>query len=55
MSVGIMAYLKNTHVFFIQQRIVWAMVMVRQTDFVVLADYFVICLFCYFEHSGDHL
>jgi hypothetical protein len=31
MSIGIMAYLKNTHVFFIQQRVVWGMVMVRQT------------------------
>jgi hypothetical protein len=55
MSIGIMAYLKNTHAFFIQQRVVWAMVMVRQTDFVALADYFVLCLFCYFDHSGDHL
>jgi hypothetical protein len=43
MSIGIMAYLKNTHVFFIQQRVVWAMVMVRQIDLVALADYFLLC------------
>jgi hypothetical protein len=55
MSIGIMAYLKNTHVFFIQQRVVWALVMVRQIDFVALAHYFLLCLLCYFEHSGDHL
>jgi hypothetical protein len=28
MSIGIMAYLKNSHVFFIKQRVVWALVMI---------------------------
>jgi len=28
MSIGIMAYLKNSHVFFVKQRVVWALVMI---------------------------
>jgi hypothetical protein len=28
MSIGIMAYLKNTHAFFVKQRVVWALVMI---------------------------